>query len=159
MADGETGPKRLTVNAAFLRDIKDDNRQLKSLFEELSGLITHPTITFNHWQEFLQRLADLRDQLAFHFSLEEAYGYFDAAIDAEPHLSVQAESLRGEHPKLFSALLDLIDRAAETPADRDGHVESVLRAYREFHEQFMRHEEAEVKLILHALEDDIGGGD
>ena len=31
-------------------------------------------------RRFAVLLAELRDQLAMHFSLEEAYGYFDAGV-------------------------------------------------------------------------------
>ena len=159
MTDGNADTRRLTVNAAFMKDIKDDNGQLKVLFEEISRLTGHPAIASNHWPEVLGLYGQLRDQLAFHFSLEEAYGYFDSAIDAEPHLSVQAETLRAEHTQLFAVIRDLADRATETPPDREEKVSAVLRDYDAFFTQFTRHEEAEVKLILHALDDDIGGGD
>ncbi len=159
MTDGNAAPRRLMVNAAFLKDIKDDNRQLKCLFEQISQLTAHPTVASNHWSELLNLYAQLRDQLAFHFSLEEAYGYFDAAIDAEPRLSVQAESLRSEHAKLFAHIRDLTDRATETSPEREEKVNGVLRDYKSFFNRFTAHEDAEVRLILHALEDDIGTGD
>lgn len=159
MSDAQAGPRRLTVNAAFLRDIKEDNRHLKSLFEEIATVSGHPKVATNHWPEVTQLYAELRDQLAFHFSLEEAYGYFDSAIDAEPHLSVQAETLRGDHAKLFAMIRDLADRASETSAEREEKVATILKDYERFFARFSKHEEAEILLILHALEDDLGDGD
>lgn len=159
MTDAEAGPRRLTVNAAFLKDIKDDNRHLKSLLEEIATVSGHPEVATNHWPEITRLYGELRDQLAFHFSLEEAYGYFDSAIDAEPHLSAQSESLRGDHPKLFAMIRDLADRASEISPERKEKIVSVLKDYETFFVRFRKHEEAETLLILHALEDDIGDGD
>ena len=56
-------------------------------------------------------LIELQDQLALHFALEEAYGYFDDPIWVAPHISDLAESLRAEHVALYSELCDLAEQA------------------------------------------------
>jgi iron-sulfur cluster repair protein YtfE (RIC family) len=162
MADDSFAGKsigRLMINAAFLQEIKEDNRHLKSLWDRLIPLLAHPETAQNHWSELIAGLAELRDQLAMHFSLEEAYGYFDDAIDAAPQLSVQAEALKSEHPKLFAQVRDLADRILETDAEQTEHVGKLLRRFDAFRRDFEQHEEAEVKLILESFEDDLGVGD
>ena len=110
-----TSTRRLTVNAAFLKDIKDDNRDLKILLDRLRPLAQHTQTACNHWVELIDLMGQLRDQLALHFSLEEAYGYFDEAIVTAPELSTTAECLRSEHSKLFARIRDLADSVLEVP--------------------------------------------
>lgn len=161
--------RRLTVNAAFLKDIKDDSRDLKILIERMR-LITQPReAAANHWSELLNLFADLRDQLALHFGLEEAYGYFDEAIGAETELSITADRLRSQHAALFEDARHLAEAAVdahtgdpaiegESPEVTTAQ-ERILNRFDEFLEQFHEHEEAELKLILDALDVDTGVGD
>jgi hemerythrin-like domain-containing protein len=153
------GVGRLTVNAAFLKEIKDDNRQLKTLWDQLVPLVNHVETARNHWPELIAGLAELRDQLAIHFSLEEAYGYFDEAIDIAPHHSLQAESLRGQHSTLFEMIRDLADAITDVDPDREEKVSQLLKRFVTFQDAFKQHEEAELKMILDSFDDDIGVGD
>lgn len=155
MVDANSG-RRLDVNAAFLKDIKDDNRHLKQLLDQIAPMMKHPNVAENHWRELIELLEELRDQLAFHFSLEEAYGYFDAALESEPQRSAEAEVLRGEHSGLFAKIRDLTDRAGDVAPESTRDVEGFLHDYSEFFHAFARHEEAELRLILSTLDDDIG---
>ncbi|MEM1226342.1 MAG: hemerythrin domain-containing protein [Planctomycetota bacterium] len=173
MDAGAVSTRRLTVNAAFLKDIKDDNRDLKILVDRLNFL-THPRHNAGgHWHELVGVLADFRDQLAMHFGLEEAYGYFDAAIDADADVSRVAEMLKLEHGELFESLRHLVDKAEATeavvPTDSESiegttpeltaAQEAILRRIERFLQSFHRHEEAELKLILDSLDEDLGVGD
>ena len=150
---------RLAVNAAFLKEIKDDNRQLKTLWDQLTPLFSHHETAKNHWDELISRLAEIRDQLAIHFSLEEAYGYFDDAVDIAPHLSVAAESLRSQHSNLFGQIRDLADFILELDSERTEQVQKLIRKFELFKNDFQKHEEAELRLILKSFDDDIGVGD
>jgi hypothetical protein len=62
-----------------------------------------------------RQLADLlgrvRDQLAMHFALEEAYGYFEEPLSVAPRLSSQADALRNQHGDLYLAICELVDQA------------------------------------------------
>ena len=151
--------RQLTVNAAFLKEIKDDNKQLKQIWDQIIPIADRTETASNHWRELIGLFAELRDQLALHFSLEEAYGYFDDAVDAAPQLSTIAECLRSEHPDLFAQIRDLADGAAEIRSDRTEEIEDYVHLFQKFRKQFEAHEEAELKLILEALDDDIGVGD
>ena len=158
MSDSSKSNRRLSVNAAFMKDIKDDNRELKRLLDEIQPLMEHPEKAANHWQEIIALVSDLRDQLAFHFSLEEAYGYFDEAIETEPQLSVQAESLRSEHGVLFNQICKLVESCADLDVEDHDKIGKSLDTFRAFELKFQRHEEAELKLILAAMDDDLGVG-
>ena len=159
MSNTNSHARRLTVNAAFLKDIKDDNRDLKILLDRIYLLAAYPQTASNHWQELINLFADLRDQLALHFALEEAYGYFDDAVGTAPRLSVTAECLRGQHPKLFERIRSLADKASEIRVDGSEQIVRFLDDFNHFRGEFEKHEEDELKLILDALEDDIGVGD
>lgn len=159
MTAGDASQRRLSVNAAFLKDIKDDNRHLKMLLDQIAPLASHRQTAVNHWSELVKLFGELRDQLAFHFALEEAYGYFDEAIGTEPQLSAIAESLRGQHGGLFKTIRDLSDSAADVAPDRDEKIARLVTGYQQFRSSLEAHEEAELKLILQALEEDLGVGD
>lgn len=159
MLQNHVQTRQLTVNAAFLKEIKDDNQHLKTLWDRIIPLAEHPEKASNHWIELVGLLAELRDQLALHFSLEEAYGYFDDAVDAAPQLSTVAECLRSEHPKLYAHIRDLADGAAEIRRDHSEKITDCVQDFQSFRQSFEVHEEAELKLILEALDDDIGVGD
>ncbi|TWU18478.1 hemerythrin domain-containing protein [Allorhodopirellula heiligendammensis] len=161
--------RRLTVNAAFLKDIKDDNRDLKILIDRMRLLTQSREAAANHWPELLTLFSDLRDQLALHFGLEEAYGYFDEAIGTEAELSITADTLRSQHAVLFEEARHLAEAAADahtgdtpiegTTPEVTTAQERILHRFDEFLVQFHDHEEAELKLILDALDEDIGVGD
>ena len=88
-----TAQRTLTINAAFLHEIKEDNRELRHLLDDCCGAAGAAASGGSRIAAGGQLLGKLRDQLAMHFSLEEAYGYFDDAIDVAPRLSRQAECL------------------------------------------------------------------
>ncbi len=159
MSTSRTSTRSLTINAAFLKDIKDDNRDLKSLLDRITPLTEHWQIATNHWVELMELFAELRDQLALHFTLEEAYGYFEEAIGTAPQLSVTAELLRSDHAKLFERIRDLADSALEVSPESSEQITRFLDRYGKFMESLGQHEEAELKLILDALDDGLGVGD
>jgi hypothetical protein len=159
MNSGDKTTRQLAVNAAFLKDIKDDNRDLKRLLAQLDPLVGQLPLAINHWPELVQLLDDLRDQLAMHFALEEAYGYFEDAIVSAPQLSVTAQCLRGQHTHLFTQICELADHAVGLSADAELQIQKLLNRIADFRQEFEQHEEAELQLILDALGEDIGVGD
>ncbi|MFG0261616.1 MAG: hemerythrin domain-containing protein [Novipirellula sp. JB048] len=159
MINDVTSTRRLAVNAAFLKDIKDDNHHLKVLVDKIAPMVSHREIAMNHWPELVDLFAELRDQLAFHFSLEEAFGYFDEAIDTSPELSINAEALRSQHTSLFESIRHLTETASDLTAEDEERIGRVLVRYEQFLRAFANHEEAELKLILEAFDDDLGVGD
>ncbi len=145
----------LAINAAFLQEIKDDNLRLRELFVQAE--------TSRHGQvgKFADVLSALRDQLAMHFALEEAYGYFDDAVTEAPRLSTRASRLRDEHRELFTGLCRLLDQVEHARLRHGKHrvPAKIEQVFTEFHQAFQRHESDENALILEAFNDDIGTGD
>jgi hypothetical protein len=151
--------KSLSLNAAFLQEIKEDNRQLGDLWQGVLALLARPRRVSARL--IVDKMWDLRDQLAMHFALEDAYGYFENAIGQAPRLSEQAELLRAQHDELFLEMCELVEEAEkllydETPAR--SRTEMAVRFYR-FHALFQEHEIRENELIFEAFDDDIGVGD
>src|SRR4029450_8488189 len=114
-----------------------------------------------HCRLLLDKLCQLRDQLALHFSLEEAYGYFDDPVDVAPQLSRAAERLRGEHKGLYLDLCELVERAGRMFYDEQQAALALWlgAAVQEFDERLRGHEERENELIVDAYDADIGVGD
>lgn len=153
--------RTVTINAAFLQEIKEDNRLLKGQLDELETVTQPRRMPHPHPRQLAAMLSDFRDRLAMHFALEEAYGYFDEPIDAAPRLSEAAEELRAEHPQLFDALCTLVERLSQVVYHESGspRYRYVLRDIRRFLNRFTIHERRETDLIMQALCDDIGVGD
>jgi hypothetical protein len=149
------------VNAAFLQEIKEDNVELRQLLQQLAGeLLTRRPRTHDP-RQLLELLGRLRDQLAIHFSLEEAFGYFDDAVDVAPQLSEKTAQLRAEHDLFFRDICRLCDfveqvRYEDTPAYS---VRQIASRFSAFNDAFEQHEARERELIMDAFEDDIGVGD
>lgn len=156
-----TAQRTLTINAAFLQEIKEDNRELRNLLGESAALLSRPPGAAVEMRRVVGVLGKLRDQLAMHFSLEEAYGYFDDAIDVAPRLSRQAESLRSQHPRLFLALCELVDQAEQLLYHERGplRIGDLASGFARFHRELQRHEAQEDALIVQIFNEEIGGGD
>lgn len=166
--------RTLTINAAFLREIKDDNRQLQELLAMLRELTSNPVVPRRHRQRVIGLLEDLCDQLAIHFALEEAYGYFEDAIDVAPHIAERADELRAEHVTLFETIRTIAEAGKQWFA---GHVfrhyaigemfgngatrpisfDDIAIQFQQFNDQLLQHEQSESALILEAFDTDIGG--
>lgn len=164
----------LTVNAAFLREIKDDNRQLQELLATLRDLMSNPVAPRNHSQQVVELLESLTDQLAFHFALEEAYGYFEEAIDVAPRITERADDLRAEHAILFEFVRKIAETAEQwhsqhvchrnTTGDSTGEgtarslsFHDIAIQFQQFSNELLQHEQNESALILEAYDTDIGG--
>lgn len=153
--------RTLAVNAAFLLEIKEDNRQLKDALQACKELLRHPCTQRSDVRQWADALADLRDQLAMHFALEDAYGYFEDAVMQAPRLCQRAEALHRQHIGLFLDICRIADRADQLlhhkPASQQLH--QLSDGFFAFVEQFEIHEHLEDALIMAAFEDDIGVGD
>lgn len=152
--------RTVTVNAAFLQEIKDVNQELWQRLEEMRHRCQRPIAPAN-CRHLVERLSQLRDQLALHFALEEAYGYFDDPVEVAPRLSYAAETLRNEHRRLYTDLTHIVDRG-----ERLLHSEQLATlalwigpAFLDFDEALRDHEARENDLIYEAYDTDIGTGD
>lgn len=150
----------VTVNAAFLEEIKEVNTELWQLLCDLSHRCQRP-IAPGSCRTLIDKLCQFRDQLALHFALEEAYGYFEDPVDVAPQLSRQADQLRAEHKGLYLDVCDLVDRAERMFYDEQ-HAALALwigPEFLAFERKLREHEEREKELICEAYDSDIGVGD
>jgi hypothetical protein len=151
----------VTLNAAFLQEIKEVNDELWSLLARIRHACSRPVALSGNCHYFVNMLLELRDQLALHFALEEAYGYFDDPVDVSPHTCYEADRLRNEHRRLYSHLSDLVERA-EMILEEGQHAlltTSVPGQFILFDEALQNHEHRENELLMTMLEDEIGIGD
>ncbi len=153
--------RTVTINAAFLQEIKQDNVELKQLLREMSSHLMQRRPRMSDPRSLVELLVRLRDQLAIHFSLEEAFGYFENAIEVAPRLSERAEELRGEHALFFRDISNLCEQAEkllyhETP---NHGLRQIAARFASFHDALDQHETRETELIMEAFDDDIGVGD
>ncbi len=159
---GRSTEAKFTVNAAFFREIKEDHQQLNCMLDKLRQMVNSPPALANHLREFSQRTAELRDQLAFHFTLEEAYGYFEDAVERAPRFHEQAGRLRDQHSELYLLAEQVAESAASTsdhPVDAEQTAAWLSKLFVDFDTLLKAHESAEVRLILDAMQLDVGVGD
>lgn len=150
----------VTVNAAFLQEIKEVNQELWSLLSELRHRCGRP-LAPGQCRHLIDKLCQLRDQLALHFALEEAYGYFEDPVHVAPRLGRQAAQLRDEHKGLYLDFCELVDRAERMFYDEQ-HAALALWIGPEFlgfDGRLKSHEARENDLIFEAYDEDIGVGD
>lgn len=155
-----TATATLTVNAAFLEEIKEVHQELWQLLGDLRHRMSRP-IAPQNCRHLLDKFELLRDQLALHFALEEAYGYFEDPVQVAPRLSEQAESLRSQHQTLYAEFCDLLEEA-EHKFYRQQEAELALwigDQFLAFDERLRLHERAERELIFEAYDCDLGCGD
>ncbi len=152
----------LAVNPAFFQEIQEDNLELRRLLACLRRIFARPHSSELMWRQWLpELLAQLRDQLALHFSLEEAFGYFDEPVSVAPQLCDMAHALRDEHAVLYLNICDIAEQAeqftyAEQPTSRRAQLAS---AFKQFDADLREHDNREAQLVLEAFDQDIGVGD
>lgn len=153
--------RTVVINPAFLQEIKDDHHELRQLMHHTCAMLERSGQAEIEYPRVVEMFGKLRDQLAMHFSLEEAYGYFDDAISVAPHLSRRAEDLRSQHSGLFSDACRLAESAERLSRheNADAALACLTGEYCRFSAQFHDHESQECDLILEAFNDDIGTGD
>lgn len=151
----------VTVNAAFLQEIKEDAQELWSHFRRLKICLLVEAPPRMSRRQLHAALARLRDQLAMHFALEEAYGYFEDAIEVAPWLSAKADSLRGQHDDFYNEVCMIVDQAEQLLHDEvPGQLQrDVIDRFGEFYATFQEHESAESQFIQQAFSEDLGGWD
>lgn len=151
----------VTVNAAFFQEIKEVHQELYALLDQVRQYCRLPSPSPGNGRELIDVLAELRDQLALHFALEEAYGYFEDPVFVAPRLSELAGSLRDEHRVLYLELTELVELVERLNyrGRLPGLWARVRGRFTQFDDQLQAHEARENELILQAYEDDLGVGD
>lgn len=156
-----TTAAQVTINSAFMQEIKEASGELWALIDKAGELRSHPWLIRDHPKHAVDLLAQLQDQLALYFSLEEYYGYFEGPASVEPRFSERAAALREEHCTIYLDMCSIIDRA-ETLLDQDrlaSLTRYIIVRLDAFCAQLKAHETREQDLLLEAFDDDIGVGD
>jgi hypothetical protein len=149
----------VTINVAFLKEIKEDNIHLTSTLQE----------TLDHFSSVekvdpksaVDQLVELQDALETHFAMEEFYGYFQNALLTNPSISPRAEKTRNEHQDLFLQLNRLVDRAEQVlyhECSPPITIHDVIGEFRTFHQALEKHEAAERELMMRLCNEELGVG-
>lgn len=148
----------LGVNAAFFAEIKNENEQLRSLVLQLLRYCSARPPLVDDLGAWATLLSEFREQLAFHFALEESVGYFDDAVVESPHLSRRAELLRDEHARLYASACELAKTADSLllHPSREGNLGILRRDARKLLQALQDHERVENDLIQASANVDLG---
>ena len=146
----------LAVNAAFLQEIKDDNRFLDELLLATRDALAEVDPKRFNVRASVELLRRLRDRLAMHFSLEEAFGYFDGALEFPAHLSLQADICRQQHESLYLDVCDVVEIAEkllyhESARSQERLIQNICTAFGHFYRRLLQHDTEEDDLISASL--------
>ncbi len=153
--------RTIVLNAAFLQEIKEDDVMLRQLLQQVRVRFSEGRWLDHPARDTWQLLEQLRDQLATHFTLEEACGYLETSLEEAPELSCKAAQLRNEHGPLFLQICEICELCAQGIHTRSGRrwLGRVAMRFWQFDVRFRKHEQQEEALILEAFHQDTGVGD
>lgn len=148
----------VTLNAAFFREIKEQNVTLRELLTSLKAWIDRGLAGYYQRSRLIELLSALHREVALHFALEEGYGYFDDAVSVAPEIASRANTLRVEHSALYSDIDRLVKQSEATRINITGFSNLLWRC-RAFLDQLQVHERRERELIQEVYNNDLGVGD
>ena len=151
-----------TFNVAFLLEIKSDFGFRDLLKQVRSRLCPGPAADQVSPRQAAELLSDLRDELEAYFALEEFYGYFNHANIDNPPVSKKASRLKTEHETLYLELSRVIETSQQVvyrECGPDVTVRTVGQEFEQFYTNLMRHEDAEMNLVMALCNEDFGVGD
>jgi len=159
LREGEYRSVTRGINTAFLIEIKEDHLEFRDLFQRSlemvrSGATVKP-------REFATLLGRLRDEIETYFSLEEFYGGFEMAFEADPRRARAVVKLKHQHEQLFTALNNLVERAEQIAYREVPHsrLRGLIADFVIFANDLRRHEDLEQDLISEESALDVGVGD
>ena len=144
----------LTVNAAFMQEIKEASEELWLLMRKLRHLCSHPQTICLHPRVAVALLQQLQDEIGLYFTLEEYYGYFESPAFVDPELDAQASDLRAQHQAIYVDLCAIVDRAERLLDERqlDALTRHIAVRVDAFFEQLKAHERNEQELLRNLKE-------
>ena len=148
-----------TFNVAFLIEIKSDFGFRELLKQVRSRLCPPPSVDLLSSRQAADLLSDLRDELETYFALEEFYGYFKHANIDNPPVSSKATRLKNEHETLYLELSQVIEMAQQLVYRECGSeitVKNIGDEFEKFYTNLMRHEQAEMNLVMALCNEEIG---
>jgi len=151
--------KRVTLNVAFMSEIKEDFDFRQTLNDVYHRLNEEPTISA---RDAAKELATLRDQLETYFAMEEFYGYFQQSAISNHGVNHQADVLRNDHESLFLQLSELVDLAEQIvyrECSSQITVRDLALQLDSFCQALADHEQDEMELMMRLHNEVIGVGD
>ncbi len=147
-----TPSKTLTVNPAFLQEIKDSNLNLWKVLDQLVTICSSTGERTQRLRELVPLLGEVRDLLALQFALEETYGYMEVPAAMAPVNSHLMQDIRAQHCSLYLLVNDLAEQAEELQYrglddDKAEVVDRLLNDVYQFELRFRDHERMEQDLI------------
>ncbi len=137
------------INTAFLQEVKESNVELWDTVLELRQMVADSTSSSSNARRLVALLSQLRDLLAFEFSLEEAYGFIEGCRGIAPLVAQRAALAKQQHRELYLLIHELCEQAEEAQyrgvADRE--YAELLNQAADFDAQFRAHELLESELI------------
>ena len=137
------------INAAFLQEVKESNVELWDTLHALRSIIDGTGSSTGDARRLVALLSQLRDLLAFEFSLEEAYGFIEGCRGIAPLVAQRATLAKQQHRELYLLVHELCEHAEEAQyrgvADRE-YTDLVAMAA-DFDAQLRAHELLESELI------------
>lgn len=151
----------VTLNAAFLQEVKELNVELHQRINRLYRVLSRPRMVRCRTRAITKLLNQLRDDLAMHFAVEEALGYFEDPLEAAPWLCEKAMSLRAEHATLYLEISRLAEDAEALARKQrvDTYADQVPIRFVAFFDRLQAHDRNETELIMDSLYQDVGVGD
>lgn len=139
----------LTVNPAFLQEIKESNQELWDTLHKVRQTCDSDEPRAEIAKRLVRLLDQLRDHLALQFSLEESYGYIACPSIIEHRISEMAQRAHSQHCRLFLQLSELCELAEELQyrGFAGDEVERLIGETEAFDEALQLHERCEDDLI------------
>ncbi len=147
-----TQVKTLTVNPAFLQEIKDSNPNLWTLLDQLVAVCSSTDDRAQRLRQLVPLLGEVRDLLALQFALEETYGYMEVPSTIAPVNSHLMQDIRSQHCTLYLMINELTEQAEElqyrgVDDEKTQQVDRLIANVHQFELRFRDHERMEQDLI------------
>ena len=148
----------ITINVAFLREIKEDHLPVREQTARIQGLLQQGITP----REAVELLSDYRDAIETYFALEKCFGYFKNARVNNPLIGNRADELQEEHEKLFydlNELIELTNQILYRECGPDLSLAEISDLFESFARRFEVHEHNEMELMMRLCNEEIGVGD
>jgi hypothetical protein len=132
-----------------------DHANLRQTLQEMDAAIDRQAMGA---AAIADRVAEAADRVLAQFRQEEDGGHLGQAVDAAPHLAVQAHGLLDEHEDLAARLNELRRHAAAAIGSAEWW-KKLGELFEQFLVRFEAHEEAENRLLQMAYNEDIAAED
>ena len=148
----------ITINVAFLQEIKEENVQLRQLIDSVAAsFYLYPKLKPQVMMELFYRV---QEELETYFTLEEFLGYFNQAKTSNPSVSNCSSKLISEHEQLFLQFNDVIELVEQIVYQETAvTMDEVEEQFNRFRSALALHEQCEMELMMRLCNEDIGVGD